>query len=56
MKVVSFKGGAAVKQIQKALAALYYYPDKGAANNGIDGLTDRRQQMRSTIPVHVQPD
>ncbi|AEB62472.1 N-acetylmuramoyl-L-alanine amidase [Bacillus amyloliquefaciens] len=29
--------GAAVKQIQTALAALYYYPDKGAPNNGIDG-------------------
>ncbi|RUR98779.1 N-acetylmuramoyl-L-alanine amidase [Bacillus velezensis] len=27
----------AVKQIQTALAALYYYPDKGAKNNGIDG-------------------
>ncbi|MED1122463.1 N-acetylmuramoyl-L-alanine amidase [Bacillus atrophaeus] len=30
--------GAAVKQIQKALAALYFYPDKGAKNNGIDGV------------------
>ncbi|MCY8918030.1 peptidoglycan-binding protein [Bacillus atrophaeus] len=29
--------GSAVKQIQKALAALYFYPDKGAKNNGIDG-------------------
>ncbi|WP_369878241.1 N-acetylmuramoyl-L-alanine amidase [Bacillus sp. JNUCC-21] len=29
--------GTAVKQIQTALAALYYYPDKGAPNNGIDG-------------------
>ncbi|QZY34638.1 peptidoglycan-binding protein [Bacillus amyloliquefaciens] len=29
--------GSAVKQIQTALAALYYYPDKGAKNNGIDG-------------------
>ncbi|KAF1273056.1 MULTISPECIES: N-acetylmuramoyl-L-alanine amidase [Bacillus] len=29
--------GTAVKQIQSALAALYYYPDKGAKNNGIDG-------------------
>lgn len=29
--------GTAVKQIQTALAALYYYPDKGAKNNGIDG-------------------
>ncbi len=29
MKAVSFRGGVAVKQIQKALAAIYYYPDKG---------------------------
>ena len=29
--------GTAVKQIQTALAVLYYYPDKGAKNNGIDG-------------------
>ncbi|MCY9204346.1 N-acetylmuramoyl-L-alanine amidase [Bacillus atrophaeus] len=29
--------GTAVKQIQTAFAALYYYPDKGAKNNGIDG-------------------
>ncbi|MED1031657.1 PGRP and LysM peptidoglycan-binding domain-containing protein, partial [Bacillus atrophaeus] len=29
--------GAAVTKIQKALAALYFYPDKGAKNNGIDG-------------------
>lgn len=28
--------GDAVKQIQDALAALYFYPDKGAKNNGID--------------------
>ncbi|MCY8973562.1 N-acetylmuramoyl-L-alanine amidase [Bacillus atrophaeus] len=30
--------GALVTQIQKALAALYFYPDKGAKNNGIDGV------------------
>ncbi|WP_411810344.1 peptidoglycan recognition protein family protein [Bacillus glycinifermentans] len=30
--------GTAVRQIQEALAALYYYPDKGAKNNGIDGV------------------
>ncbi|MCM3148493.1 peptidoglycan recognition protein family protein [Bacillus pumilus] len=29
--------GDAVKQIQEAIAALYFYPDKGAKNNGIDG-------------------
>ncbi|MER2458627.1 N-acetylmuramoyl-L-alanine amidase [Bacillus subtilis] len=30
--------GDAIRQIQKALAALYFYPDKGAKNNGIDGV------------------
>ncbi|MCY9419387.1 peptidoglycan-binding protein, partial [Bacillus inaquosorum] len=30
--------GASVTQIQKALAALYFYADKGAKNNGIDGV------------------
>ncbi|MCY9235793.1 peptidoglycan-binding protein, partial [Bacillus spizizenii] len=30
--------GEKVTQIQKALAALYFYPDKGAKNNGIDGV------------------
>ncbi|MEC1034677.1 peptidoglycan-binding protein, partial [Bacillus paralicheniformis] len=29
--------GTAVRQIQEALSALYFYPDKGAKNNGIDG-------------------
>lgn len=29
--------GTAVRQIQEALVALYFYPDKGAKNNGIDG-------------------
>lgn len=29
--------GAGVKALQEALAAVYYYPDKGARNNGIDG-------------------
>ncbi|WP_262419766.1 peptidoglycan-binding domain-containing protein, partial [Bacillus licheniformis] len=29
--------GTAVRQIQEALAALYFYPDKGAKNNGIGG-------------------
>ena len=29
--------GEAVKQIQTALAALHYYPDKSAKNFGIDG-------------------
>ncbi|ARV47245.1 N-acetylmuramoyl-L-alanine amidase [Bacillus subtilis] len=32
--------GEKVTQIQKALAALYFYPDKGAKNNGIDGFYD----------------
>lgn len=30
--------GDDVRQIQKALAALYFYPYKGAKNNGIDGV------------------
>lgn len=30
--------GNAVKQIQEALAALYFYPDKGAKNNGVDSF------------------
>ncbi|WP_178897072.1 peptidoglycan recognition protein family protein [Bacillus altitudinis] len=29
--------GAGVKALQEALAAVYFYPDKGAKNNGIDG-------------------
>lgn len=29
--------GTAVRQIQEALAALYFYPDKKAKNHGIDG-------------------
>ncbi|MEC1437437.1 peptidoglycan-binding protein [Bacillus sonorensis] len=29
--------GTAVRQIQEALAAHYFYPDKGTKNNGIDG-------------------
>ncbi|MCM3353212.1 N-acetylmuramoyl-L-alanine amidase [Bacillus halotolerans] len=30
--------GDDVRQIQKAIAALYFYPDKGAKNYGIDGV------------------
>ncbi|QLI77179.1 peptidoglycan-binding protein [Bacillus pumilus] len=30
--------GTSVTQLQKALAAVYFYPDKGAKNNGIDGI------------------
>ncbi|ATP95377.1 N-acetylmuramoyl-L-alanine amidase [Bacillus altitudinis] len=30
--------GTAVTQLQNALAAVYFYPDKGAPNNGIDGI------------------
>jgi len=30
--------GTNVKQVQNALAALYFYPEKGAKNNGIDGV------------------
>ncbi|XLG11090.1 N-acetylmuramoyl-L-alanine amidase [Bacillus subtilis] len=38
-KVTSpMRKGDDVRQIQKALAALYFYPNKGAKNNGIDGV------------------
>ncbi|MGG5773665.1 N-acetylmuramoyl-L-alanine amidase [Bacillus sp. X2(2017)] len=38
-KVTSpMRKGDDVRQIQKALATLYFYPDKGAKNNGIDGI------------------
>ncbi|WP_187957591.1 peptidoglycan-binding protein, partial [Bacillus subtilis] len=30
--------GTNVRQVQNALASLYFYPDKGAKNNGIDGV------------------
>ena len=30
--------GSSVTQLQNALAAVYFYPDKGAKNNGIDGI------------------
>ena len=30
--------GKAVRQLQEMLAAKYYYPDKGARNNGVDGI------------------
>ncbi|MGK9388824.1 peptidoglycan recognition protein family protein [Bacillus sp. RK1064] len=30
--------GTAVTQLQNALAAVYFYPNKGAKNNGIDGI------------------
>lgn len=29
--------GTGVKALQEALAAVYYYPDKAAKNNGVDG-------------------
>lgn len=29
--------GTAVKTMQEALASIYFYPDKGAKNNGVDG-------------------
>lgn len=29
--------GPAVKTVQQALASIYFYPDKGAKNNGVDG-------------------
>ncbi|MEC1792913.1 N-acetylmuramoyl-L-alanine amidase [Bacillus vallismortis] len=30
--------GTNIKQVQTALAALYFYPDKGAKNHGVDGV------------------
>lgn len=36
--------GTAVRQIQEALAALYFYPDKGAENNGIDGYFGKKKE------------
>ncbi|WP_411265984.1 peptidoglycan-binding domain-containing protein [Bacillus sp. MZGC1] len=29
--------GTGVKAVQEALAALFFYPEKGAKNNGVDG-------------------
>ncbi|KAA6450938.1 peptidoglycan-binding protein [Bacillus swezeyi] len=34
--------GTAVRQIQEACAALYFYPEKGAKNNGIDGYYGKK--------------
>ncbi|MBM0064914.1 peptidoglycan recognition protein family protein [Alkalicoccobacillus gibsonii] len=33
-----FPHGANVRAVQEALASAYFYPDKGAKNNGIDGV------------------
>ncbi|MEG7380396.1 N-acetylmuramoyl-L-alanine amidase [Bacillus subtilis] len=33
-----YRKGTKILQLQKALAALHFYPDKGAENNGIDGV------------------
>lgn len=33
-----FPSGANVRAVQEALASVYFYPDKGAKNNGIDGV------------------
>ncbi|MEC2367893.1 hypothetical protein P9H19_20075, partial [Bacillus licheniformis] len=43
--------GTAVRQIQEALAALYFYPDKGAKNNGIDVYygTKTKAQLESLL-------
>jgi Putative peptidoglycan binding domain. len=39
MKVTSpMTKGTNVRQVQNALAVLYFYPDKGAKNNGMDGV------------------
>lgn len=36
--VKPYPSGDGVRAVQNALAAKYYYPDKGAKNNGIDGV------------------
>ena len=36
--------GKAVRQLQEMLAAKYYYPDKGARNNGIDSIFGRKTE------------
>ena len=33
-----YRKGTNILQLQKALAVLHFYPDKGAKNNGIDGV------------------
>lgn len=33
-----FPSGANVRAVQEALASIYFYPDKGAKNNGVDGV------------------
>lgn len=33
-----YPNGSGVRAVQEALASIYYYPDKGAKNNGIDGF------------------
>jgi len=46
--------GTAVRQIQDALATLYFYPDIGAKNNGIDGYTGRNGERGQTVPADVR--
>ncbi|WP_269050753.1 N-acetylmuramoyl-L-alanine amidase [Sporosarcina sp. G11-34] len=47
--------GADVKAMQQALASVYFYPDKGAKDNGIDGLygTKTRDAVRRFQSVHT---
>lgn len=33
-----YPSGSGVRAVQQALASVYFYPDKGAKNNGIDGV------------------
>lgn len=37
VKNPAFKGEG-VRQVQEALASIYFYPEKGAKNNGVDGV------------------
>src|SRR5699024_2858740 len=36
--VKPYPQGSGVRKVQKALASVYYYPNKGAKNNGVDGV------------------
>ncbi|MEK3938740.1 hypothetical protein MKZ03_05710 [Bacillus sp. FSL R5-0431] len=41
--------GARVKALQEALSAVFFYPEKEAKNNGIDGYFGQKQKMRSQL-------
>lgn len=47
--------GTAVKQLQQALCAVYFYPDKSAKNKGVDGIygKDTRDAVKRFQSVYV---